>query len=252
VCIDCVSATGHSSYSRHCCVIFCFHDRHRLRQRLQRVEVAPLLMIGYEEAKVSKFPLALWPRLSEKCSSDTVAQNLVLSPKDTQTKNCDAYPNHSPEKSQQGIIIHHSATMTNLLVRSRSPTTLKDNDELLQTKSDPVKEEIRQTKKENGPEDAASRSSTDGSTMDTTTTVSSRKASDRNPSHRTGRWTLDEKVLFLYGLQKFGKGRWKKMSVYLPNRYVNWSYYRKLTGITRYLLRSSTWAMMLSSTSLFF
>jgi len=47
------------------------------------------------------------------------------------------------------------------------------------------------------------------------------KGSDRNPSHRTGRWTLDEKVLFLYGLEKFGKGRWKKMSVYLPNRYVS-------------------------------
>jgi hypothetical protein len=143
--------------------------------------------------------------------------------------------------------------MTNLLVRSRSPTTLKDNDELQQNKSDPVKEEISQSKKEDGPEDAADRSSTDGSTMDATTTVSSRKAaSDRNPSHRTGRWTLDEKVLFLYGLQKFGKGRWKKMSVYLPNRYVIWSYNRRLTGITRYLLRSSTWAMMLSSTSHFF
>jgi hypothetical protein len=37
---------------------------------------------------------------------------------------------------------------------------------------------------------------------------------------RTGRWTLDEKLLFLYGLRKFGKGRWKKMKMYLPNRYV--------------------------------
>lgn len=35
---------------------------------------------------------------------------------------------------------------------------------------------------------------------------------------RTGRWTPDEKVLFLYGLRMFGKGRWKKMSVYLPQR----------------------------------
>ena len=35
---------------------------------------------------------------------------------------------------------------------------------------------------------------------------------------RTGRWTLDEKLLFLYGLRKYGKGRWKKISVYLPNR----------------------------------
>jgi hypothetical protein len=38
---------------------------------------------------------------------------------------------------------------------------------------------------------------------------------------RAGRWTPDEKILFLYGLKRFGKGRWKKMSVYLPHRYVN-------------------------------
>lgn len=108
--------------------------------------------------------------------------------------------------------------MTNLLVRSRSPTTLKDNDEFVYTESVAVKEEFIQIKKEIGKEDAASRTSTDDSMVDTTTTVSSRKGSERNPSHRSGRWTLDEKVLFLYGLQKFGKGRWKKMSVYLPNR----------------------------------
>lgn len=60
----------------------------------------------------------------------------------------------------------------------------------------------------------------DTATTVTTAALSSSKSSERNPSHRTGRWTLDEKILFLYGLQKFGKGRWKKMSVYLPNRYV--------------------------------
>lgn len=38
------------------------------------------------------------------------------------------------------------------------------------------------------------------------------------PVQRTGRWTPDEKILFLYGLKRFGKGRWKKMSVYLPHR----------------------------------
>lgn len=38
------------------------------------------------------------------------------------------------------------------------------------------------------------------------------------PVQRTGRWTPDEKILFLYGLKSFGKGRWKKISVYLPNR----------------------------------
>ena len=34
----------------------------------------------------------------------------------------------------------------------------------------------------------------------------------------TGRWSLDEKILFLFGLQKFGKGHWKKISMYVPNR----------------------------------
>jgi hypothetical protein len=38
------------------------------------------------------------------------------------------------------------------------------------------------------------------------------------PPLRTGRWTQEEKLLFLYGLKRFGKGRWKKMSVYLPHR----------------------------------
>mmetsp|Transcript_34688 Transcript_34688/g.81806 ORF Transcript_34688/g.81806 Transcript_34688/m.81806 type:complete len:276 (+) Transcript_34688:67-894(+) len=40
----------------------------------------------------------------------------------------------------------------------------------------------------------------------------------QKPPLRTGRWTPDEKILFLYGLRMFGKGRWKKMSVYLPQR----------------------------------
>jgi hypothetical protein len=38
------------------------------------------------------------------------------------------------------------------------------------------------------------------------------------PTQRAGRWTPDEKILFLYGLKRFGKGRWKKMSIYLPHR----------------------------------
>jgi hypothetical protein len=37
-------------------------------------------------------------------------------------------------------------------------------------------------------------------------------------AQRSGRWTPDEKILFLYGLKRFGKGRWKKMSIYLPHR----------------------------------
>lgn len=41
-----------------------------------------------------------------------------------------------------------------------------------------------------------------------------------NGSHRTGRWTIEEKLLFLYGLHKFGKGRWKKIGTLLPTRCV--------------------------------
>jgi hypothetical protein len=43
-------------------------------------------------------------------------------------------------------------------------------------------------------------------------------ASATGPVQRSGRWTPDEKILFLYGLKRFGKGRWKKMSIYLPHR----------------------------------
>lgn len=49
------------------------------------------------------------------------------------------------------------------------------------------------------------------------------------PGQRVGRWTLDEKILFLYGLKKFGKGRWKKMSIFLPDRCVSCS--RFLQGL---------------------
>lgn len=35
---------------------------------------------------------------------------------------------------------------------------------------------------------------------------------------RTGRWTLDEKLLFLYGLQKYGMGKWKWIQFYCPGR----------------------------------
>jgi hypothetical protein len=44
------------------------------------------------------------------------------------------------------------------------------------------------------------------------------KNADDMSSHRKGRWTLDEKVLFLHGLKTYGKGRWKKISIFLPHR----------------------------------
>ena len=52
------------------------------------------------------------------------------------------------------------------------------------------------------------------------TAKTARKKKEPRAPQRVGRWTMDEKLLFLYGLRKFGKGRWKKISVYLPDRYV--------------------------------
>lgn len=48
--------------------------------------------------------------------------------------------------------------------------------------------------------------------------------------HR-GRWTADEKLLFLYGLKKFGKGKWKKISPLLPRRYVRKAFARKKVSV---------------------
>ncbi|KAL7576305.1 hypothetical protein ACA910_018126 [Epithemia clementina (nom. ined.)] len=42
--------------------------------------------------------------------------------------------------------------------------------------------------------------------------------SSDNSAKKSGRWSMDEKILFLYGLRRFGKGRWKKISIYLPDR----------------------------------
>lgn len=39
-------------------------------------------------------------------------------------------------------------------------------------------------------------------------------------NYQVGRWSQDERILFLYGLQTFGKGRWKKISSFVPNRSV--------------------------------
>jgi hypothetical protein len=41
---------------------------------------------------------------------------------------------------------------------------------------------------------------------------------DSNTSAKCGRWSLSEKLLFLYGLSVHGKGRWKKISAYVPAR----------------------------------
>ena len=50
-------------------------------------------------------------------------------------------------------------------------------------------------------------------------------------AQRAGRWDLDEKILFLYGLQKYGKGRWKKIRTYVPGRYVRACVFLEETGL---------------------
>jgi Myb-like DNA-binding domain len=37
-------------------------------------------------------------------------------------------------------------------------------------------------------------------------------------SSRSGRWTPEEKLLFLHGLRLYGRGRWKKIRQFLPTR----------------------------------
>ncbi|GKY93964.1 hypothetical protein MPSEU_000363300 [Mayamaea pseudoterrestris] len=44
------------------------------------------------------------------------------------------------------------------------------------------------------------------------------KRQQNGNQYKTGRWSFDEKLLFLFGLARFGKGKWKKISAYLPQR----------------------------------
>mmetsp|Transcript_25223 Transcript_25223/g.38828 ORF Transcript_25223/g.38828 Transcript_25223/m.38828 type:complete len:294 (-) Transcript_25223:300-1181(-) len=41
---------------------------------------------------------------------------------------------------------------------------------------------------------------------------------NKEDTYKTGRWSIEEKLLFLYGLSKFGKGKWKKIGTLLPTR----------------------------------
>lgn len=76
----------------------------------------------------------------------------------------------------------------------------------------------------NGAEKSTLKVDTDDSALDDADSGSAHQLGTATFSgrHRVGRWTLDEKILFLYGLQKFGKGRWKKISFYVPERYVEY------------------------------
>ncbi|CAB9501141.1 expressed unknown protein [Seminavis robusta] len=62
--------------------------------------------------------------------------------------------------------------------------------------------------------------STSSLSIPTTSSGSTMAASEQKPINnaKSGRWSLDEKLLFLYGLSVFGKGRWKKISAYVPDR----------------------------------
>ena len=51
-------------------------------------------------------------------------------------------------------------------------------------------------------------------------TLSKSEPSSYAESQRSGRWSQDEKLLFLHGLLVYGKGRWKKIRTFLPERLV--------------------------------
>jgi hypothetical protein len=58
-------------------------------------------------------------------------------------------------------------------------------------------------------------------TLNGETSTKKRALSERSSSpdsQRSGRWSPDEKLLFLHGLKVFGKGRWKKIRTFLPTR----------------------------------
>lgn len=40
----------------------------------------------------------------------------------------------------------------------------------------------------------------------------------QSPTLKHGRWSPEEKLLFLHGLKLFGRGRWKKIRAFLPLR----------------------------------
>jgi Myb-like DNA-binding domain len=76
--------------------------------------------------------------------------------------------------------------------------------------------------KEEGLENCASGASL--RTLPVETTVETNSVPNnctKPPTARSGRWTNDEKLLFLYGLQKYGRGRWKLIQWYCPGRCVH-------------------------------
>ena len=42
------------------------------------------------------------------------------------------------------------------------------------------------------------------------------KLNEHNP--KDGRWSLNQEILFHYALKKYGKGRWREIEQFVPNR----------------------------------
>jgi len=109
----------------------------------------------------------------------------------------------------------HALANMGLSARETSPSGIDSTNQLIEAHKELLRKEgfeDEQNRMTSSNPEPATAEDADG------TITATGKGSERNPPQRTGRWTLDEKILFLYGLKKFGKGRWKKMSVYLPNR----------------------------------
>lgn len=47
---------------------------------------------------------------------------------------------------------------------------------------------------------------------------SKRKKKARRKDFHKGRWSEEEKLLFLVGIRKYGKGKWKEIASVLPSR----------------------------------
>ena len=69
-------------------------------------------------------------------------------------------------------------------------------------------------------DESKQKQSTDEGCIVTDLCVSSPKESLRKNQQgkRAGRWSPEEKLLFLHGLKQFGRGRWKKIQTFLPTR----------------------------------
>lgn len=61
------------------------------------------------------------------------------------------------------------------------------------------------------------RSKREGAEVPTASPTTS-STTEESPTLKHGRWSPEEKLLFLHGLKLFGRGRWKKIRTFLPFR----------------------------------